>query len=44
MMSDLVVIALILTAAIVLDVTAILFGYDSRDGFRVSTTEPRGFL
>ena len=39
-MSELAVIAFIVSAAIVLDVTAILFGYDSRDGFRISTDEP----
>jgi hypothetical protein len=44
MMSDLVVIALIVSAAIVLDVTAILFGYDSRDGFRMSSREPGRLL
>jgi hypothetical protein len=33
-MNDLLVIACILGALVILDVTAILFGYDSRDGFR----------
>lgn len=37
MMSDLVLIALILSAAIILDVAAMLFGYDSRACFRNST-------
>jgi hypothetical protein len=34
MMSDLIVIAFIIVAALMLDVTAIVFGYDSRDAFR----------
>jgi hypothetical protein len=33
-MRDLVAIAFILAAAVILDVTAILFGCDSRDGVR----------
>jgi hypothetical protein len=33
-MSDLIALVVILGLLLVLDVTALLFGYDSRDGFR----------
>ena len=36
-MSDLILIAILLVLAVILDVTAVRFGYDSRDGFRMDT-------
>jgi hypothetical protein len=37
-MSDLILIAILLVLAVILDVTAVRFGYDSRDGFRMDMT------
>jgi hypothetical protein len=35
-MNDVLIVVLLIGALVILDVTAILFGYDSRDGFRSS--------
>ena len=37
-MSDLILVAILLVLAVILDVTAMRFGHDSRDGFRLDTT------
>jgi hypothetical protein len=39
-MSDLLIILVLVAGLLVLDVTAILFGYDSRDGFNPKDRPP----